>query len=1532
MRQNSAAPGRNSKKGQPSGPFHPLGLLPHLQTPFVPKMPAMAQMYPGMQSGPPLAMPNMFNSPTPLSIPHPMMMPFMNQNNLVMASKANISIEVKGGNISMPNFKIPAALGMPKMCPIPMTSMQNPPNIVKKMPMPSITHSKPPKAKAGNLSIRSPPAYDVAKLNKRLEGLSNNLHVINRAMKRVKIAIPSIFRTRLGYALTKTEVEVLDIVHEIYTQLLLLHLQKGFNETFPINLKNDGTKEWTRGHLANFYANDGIAIVRSEPLLSALGSSSKTEWAPICWNNVATDISYIKFPKDLNDIDMDLIIVQCIDTGVIVSNLDYLMVACALSKRSILLALGYFCLICDDDSYLDFVSSVVPLLDSAILSNMFILIAEILDPQVCKVKKAYVERVTERILPICLSCNDSNAWKGIITSLMKSVNPLLCGANQSDTRFAITIMRTLKSYSNSFTKCQVTSVAVFNRCLALILQSGDDSRILLRGDATDLSMQVWLNDNGRSAILNSMGYDIVRILGCTCGITSIKLNIFSYLLQTESGTHLNLLCECLSRNDTFETLRSMLTNDEAEFIMQILHPTRNIDNSSIYMQWYCTRFLKSTNQTVALENMTNLVRFIIFCYAKNLFLFGINGVSSCIGNGTCDKESVLGSLMLWIFKVATRDSVGSGCLEMANLKIAVVFDWLFYGYEFNSGLISRIDKFQTLVHNLDDSREVVADPCAYTHLMIKHFIQPIFRSMVWGQKKESSVLKAHDQDSHMDSDFIVGVVFGQAEILNYFITNDIEMGRMICDYMINAVWFYHDNVSIVALDVIAAIFTCTLASLLFKRVATSNINALVKELRSCVLGKLYQVFGLNMSGASISVAQVPFISNGALNFSNATITNLDPSKGFKSTNGYRKIVSIEHFQHPPQMDDMCIFILSQSYALILEFYMNADIFTRLIRGADLTFVFEYQEFTKIYRKECPIIGYKGLAFKNTHLDAIAELIFNTSSVDAIYNMFQTYITDSVSNYLCILDCESTGNVKDIRGIISNLEAKFYNPLDPSRDEKYRIATSIDSIASYMFLLLNNHLITTLIIDEQVREYEYENLPIPLDAFTYWVHLFVELYLKGCNICWELLYYIATSTLACQYSPGEKTLEESTSKSSPCSKENNGSNVATMKIHIMTSIFFNTVYGVAKEQNVSFNEVVGQILKRALSNALEYQGDFKDSVQRLMPIRLVLEILIHNDSLWKHFQSYTAVLVMLLKTSPVLSIQTFISSFPNIGFESGTDYILGPALHSDFNYFKPLKDGKEDIDIDTLSDLLFSILDDRQIFITWQLVIRMYEMEFGASFAKVQSVLENSRKFLNCTSVPLVNIHFSNLEYVTTDTISHLLSNGTRDDEPSCLFFVGSSRTRSNFLTFSEGYNLPEYFASDNLHVLTALVLKTVTLQNIGWAQVSLFSTFCIFVHSVPTEAAFEDMVLCCQHLYNYQNSKETESVPALEFLRNMGVVVLLNWFYKCGNLYFEKFGDRPWWPILLNDLVSRYGNEKAICFSFNNCQVKIPIECALVAI
>ncbi|EKX73234.1 conserved hypothetical protein [Theileria equi strain WA] len=1488
------------------------------------------------------------------------------------------------------------------------------------------------------------------RLKGRIKRLSHVLDSTTKALAKVRFALPSIFRMRYKYTLKPFEDAFLSNVELVYRFILFIHLIKGFRESVPFDLSKDSdfdeNKEPTlRDKTILSFCNDSTDCSLVD-VGANNGCNFNNRWVILKWNT-APSITYLKYFLDHFDYGKGgskrLVFIRMINVDIIAENIE-LIKELSRSDEGIeeqfLQMLCYYCIVCNDESYITFISSILPSLSRSQSVCFYENIANLLDKTKCNLQTRYLECFIERILPICLS-HDSEHWRHVIRGVVNILNPLRLGTRKKYTACAVTLLRSLKSYCENFVKCELTTCVVFHACLKYILQSSDDSCILIRGEAADLAIQIWLNEDGKRHVLGSLGYDSVRILGAISGIQSVKLNIWSDLLKNYTTFSIsrnsdlfcmrneNLLFIILSNSEDIFSVLQFLEYKEASRICEILNTTK-LNYHALF--WFMNKYLRATKTSLALEKISTIIRFAFLCFPAFIRLHyeGLKGVDSSYSmNKFLNGTTVLGPFVNWMLTMATNTGNVGACLEIANIKISIFIDWLFYCHKFNSILLKHTNRSGLVKVTMSTSSN--ANFLLNCYLNSRPIIQNLVRSLnlpfvatIVEEQNSSGTEDATmstftdilgvilDSTRHFkksgcaridkDNGFSIVekydgeetrrlwallqadnplTILAASELLVFSFNSNVEFGRLLIDYLLHSIWNYcPDKVAVLSLGVISSIVACSLLVLILNKSRVNTLQSLIKELKRTILGKLCLIYNIGLEYLHIKIMRIPFeyVNDFKSISASTSFEVLTLSQELHGTS-YAKVCSITDKKDQFCYENLLKYVIFQSFSLTLEFYMNFEYF--MINGpANGTFI-----------GKAPIPSFITNDIDNEPeehkiIRLILELSYpsSESSVERLLHHLNTKLDDSVfPNY--ILQCSDreydAENINpaetdserakkldtksdDELTIINSIRCSFRSPQRPGEDldtcSQYMIGFTMDVIAT---------LLTLCTLDNCAHNYcntrrdslfslAYLDSNLLIDTLS---NVFAQVSMENDKFCWELLYYIVSTSAAFEnHKYGCKgTLSQALERF--CKYRGLGNENACdgtflfKKANIMTKVFLSSLSRISEMKRQPINDLLNAILERCIERSIDYEnangeaqlGNFSSSVEKLMPIRLVLEIIIHSNILWPHFRAFPSILMTLLKVSPVSTLASFLSSFSFL-HTSNCYYLLGSSKNSHFNPFKHMenlstagdvensdranKDLEEYVRYILLKNTDVCAMNFRRYFISWQLLIRMYELEYCTK--KMHMILRTDRGFLKNFTTGIISFdQLDDMEYLSGDSL-HSTSNYEQImDEDCCICYIGSSNTRSNFMIFSEGYTFStpyDIFSSTNLHILSRILLDIVNMKNTRLTQVAIFSLFPVFIASAPTEPVLHHVLLSFNYLDLDRNSK-----AAILFMKYILLTVILNWFYRYSITFYyftsTSFIDGKHKLVLDTDFVSRYvdrycGDGSAVEFSFNYTTSKIPLE------
>ncbi|GBE59561.1 hypothetical protein, conserved [Babesia ovata] len=1423
---------------------------------------------------------------------------------------------------------------------------------------------------------------DATAVRVRMDIIIRALSKLHDAISRIKITMPSIFRIRNNFRLRAAEEEMIGSVEEVYRYLLITHLAKTHKLQPPYNFqKSAESKLQAKEPLLKFVgAKSNLAVINLEELCSVISNQQlqyNPTWSVLRWDegaeaknaNPATSNRpyYVRAlhtrGKEFMDGGRYAVLLRAINVHMFEEHIDVVHLLCNMgptAREAILRAVGYYALSCDDDAFLT-LASIIPTMGSEAQIQFYRQIAQLVDPRTYRMATMYVERYFERILPMCLAISDKRAWAPTITLLMKSVDPLRLGVKSSNT--AVTLLRTLKSWCNVFARCEDTCVQVFNKCIQLVLQAGDDSRIVIRGAAADLAVQIWLNAKGKAAVLKQIGYDTVRTLGCISGVQAIKFNIWSDLLTLETfedhtkTVRVQPLDLILARMDQYDVVAQSLYHEEAAFVISILTAEPSV--LSYLMNWYLLRYFKITKTVFALEKIASVIRFAIVAYPR-------------IAKRTLQHTSYnVGTFCCWMLNIATNCSVGSGCLELANIKMALFVDWLFFNYQYNA----RIIRLCFGAEGTAQCDQVLNNMPYCRRLFVKELSKCVFIT----RRTDNS-----DEDENVAK---VNVLLGTNEVLTFTYNTAVDIFRRLVDYLLNAVLHYHSEVGVVAVNAISAIF---MVSVLEIPGTQHTLGTLLRALKNTVLGRMCSVVDISLEALTVYIAHAgDSDKTHALELKAA----LQPLH-----NNYTMVVGMEEKHRSACYDETLKMLMLQCYGMVLEYFINVDGFNAIYHGNHLTVdtLRANQELELLEQTQCPKL-YTNITITNTDTatdgnEAGAE---SDSSVrgDAVSDISDGALSDSISDISSDNDGTAVSDTADTSGandqgdggvqtthqpdgttkseetalehvenspdvlsisstelrewvqlfvhgsmdnpakdfsadplymylkssLVNNGEPDYSVMLIKARDSSctfqfverhgdttgnskdHAVANVVDVVATY---LLETAL--QCLLDDASSGASFDSILFKewvVHIFNAFVRLCVAVFMAGhVSIVWELLYYIAAVSTATQVTEEEVGIDEAKVQSK--ASKSHLPTPARRKILIVATLLFNTIDSVTQLKSITKDSVMKQTLEHVIKTVVGREGtDMATVVQNLMPIRFTLETVF--KSRFNHFGKLPSIMGMILRVAPVTAI----------------DALIGANSANMFNVFKESQ--LKGSDVGTYVRALLaaghpSPLQRRHSFVAWQMVCRMYEMAFSTS--KMRQTLKQQRNFLKATSKQSMPRNMGKLPYITEADVGEKNAN---KDVVLCYLGVSGNK-RVNFISFQRGYTFAkDLFVNERAELISHAVRDAFNNADIALMEIAVFSAFPIFVHSVPTQGVIRDVT---QSLAATWPKKRIIKSPQMQFICDMLLALITHWLARYPHLLAAFDHSLPNIGEALDQLAVKYSTGRSMQFTFNGTTLKVQLE------
>ncbi|CDR96375.1 hypothetical protein, conserved [Babesia bigemina] len=1425
---------------------------------------------------------------------------------------------------------------------------------------------------------------DAAAVQARMDFIILALSKLHDAMSRIKITIPSIFRIRNNFRLRAAEEEMIGSVEEVYRFVLITHLAKAHKLQPPYDFQRsvEGKMQAKEPLLQFAGAKSNLAVINVDELQSVISNQPlhyNPNWSVLRWDEgeeakgmnpaVSNRPYYVRAVQrhvpELKDGFKHAVFLRAINVQMFEEHLDVVHLLCNVgpsAREAVLRAMGYYALSCDDDAFITLASSILPALDSDAQVQFYRQIAQLIDPRTYRLATIYVERYFERILPMCLAVPDTRAWASTIVLLMRSVDPLRLGVKSSNT--AITLLRTLKSWCNVFVKCEDTCVEVFNKCIQLVLQAGDDSRIVIRGAAADLAVQIWLNAKGKAAVLNKIGYDTVRTLGCISGVQAIKFNIWSDLLTLEAPEgaaktqRVQPLDLILSRMDQYDAVEQSLHHEESAFVISLLTAEPSV--LGYLINWYLLRYCKITKTVFALEKIASVIRFALVAYPR-IAKLALPHTSHNVGTFCC-----------WMLNMATNCSVGSGCLELANIKMALFVDWLFFNYQYNARIIrlcfgaAGTAQCDQVLNNMHQCRR----------LFVKELAKCVF------------ITRRPDNTAVDDNAAKIDVLLGTNEVLTFTYNTAVDTFRRLVDYLLNAVLHYHSEVGIVAVNAMSAIF---MVSVLEMPRAQHTLGTLLRALKNTMLGRMCSVLDISLEGITVYIAEV---GDRETTHVLQLKTALQPLH-----DKYTMVVAVKEKHRNACYDETLKALMLQCYGMVLEYIINVDSLNAIYHGNHLTVdtLRANQELELLEQTQCPKL-YTNVAIVNTDSsqsgngsavgrnvnlrgDAISDISDGADS-DSISDISSDDDEPPISDKYSIsganrekngglqtarhpdglsttsegtaLECEEKAACElsmsptKLRELVQQfVHASMDNPAKdfaadplytylknslvdsgepnyaitllktgdssytfrfvqklrnaPDNSKAYAVAHVVDVVASY---LLETAL--QCLQDDASSGASFDSILFKewvVHIFNAFVRLCVAVYTAGyVSIVWELLYYIAAVTTAKQHTGGHARIDEAKIQNQPTEKDMPAP--ARKKLLIVATLLFNTVDSVTQIKSITQDSVMMEALEHVIKRVVGRVGaDLATIVQNLMPMRFTLETVFKSS--FNHFGRLPSIMGMVLRIAPVTAITSLID------IKSATM----------FNVFKEayLKGSEAGPYVRALFALGSSNpMQRRHSFIAWQIVCRMYEMAFCTN--KMRQTLKQERNFLKVTSTQTLPKNMGKLPFITEADVGE-----NKIDRDSILCYLGvSGNKRVNFMSFQRGYTFAkELFVNEHVQLLSHSMVDAFKAADIAQMQIALFSAFPIFVHSVPTQGVIRDVM---QSLATIWPKKRVIKSQHMQFVCDMLLALITHWLARYPHLLTVFDHGLPNIRDALDQLAIKYSAGRTMQFAFNGTTLKVQLE------
>ncbi|GFE52801.1 SF3A3 splicing factor subunit 3, putative [Babesia ovis] len=1405
---------------------------------------------------------------------------------------------------------------------------------------------------------------DSTKVHAKLDIMVHMLSRIEKAMDSIRIAIPSIFRVRNNFKLRREEEKMIATVDEVFRYLLLVHLSS-YHKLYPPFEIQKAADTMLRGKepLIQFVGSKGnIAVVDIPGLHSVVSRQPlnyNPEWFVVRWEDPYGESSgvsgvnkrpfYVRsFVKPMVDGRKRAVFLKSINVSMFEEHMDMVTLMCkksSASRDAMLRAIGYYAICCEDDPFINLATSILPEMEAEIQVQFYRQIAELLDTTKYRLGSIYLERYYERILPMCLAVQDPAAWSPTIKMLMNSVDSLRLGSKNSSS--ATTLLRTLKSWCNVFVRCEETCLDVFNKCIQLVLQAGDDSRIVVRGAAADLAVQIWLNAKGKEAVVKKIGYETIRILGCISGVQSIKFNIWSDLLSPESSGDDNAvegppqLERLLSRVGHYDAVVQSLPSEEAGFVSSMLTAEPSILGN--LMNWYLLRYCKITKTVLALEKIATVIRFALMAYPR------LAKTSATQINGN------VGTFCCWMLNIAVGCSVGSGCLELANVKMALFVDWLFFNYQYNARIIrlclgpQATSQCDLVLQNM--------------HICRRLFVKEIAKCIYTIKRPDIP-----DDNEHLCK---INVLFGTNAVLMFAYNTAVDTFKRLVDYMLNAIIHYHSEVGVVAIDTISAIFVVSVMEL---KTTEHTLLTLQRALRSTMLGRMCSVLDISLEGIIVHIAHVDDMETQYM---------LQPKSALEPIQErYTMVTSIADKRRNMCYDETLKMLLLQCYGMILEYVINYECLNAIYHGNHLTSdtLQANHEIQLLEHMQCPKL-YTNITIVNSEIDPnlleddledttemekisdIASDISDSESGNSLSDissdecgpettppaypqddaieegqilvepgqhkdttvdvemtderlnispaelrqLVQDFVHTSMDN--CLKDSSQdllysylklsmiAEGPPDYKLVVDHKEdlsiaLKWAHPNSVVTDEAktYRAANAIDVVVSYLLETALQCLQDDASKGASVDSILFKEWVVHI--FNVFVRLFISLYLAGnMAIVWELIYYIAAVSIVIEQKASHKQMGTDVSV------------VLRKKRLIATTLLSNTIDALTQIQSIDQDAVISKVLSHVIRRTLtQTNTEMATMINRLMPIRYTLEILFKNC--FEHLGKLPSIVGIMVQITPVAALNV----------------LIPVEKESHFNVFKEpwLMQGKTAGYIKALLSGTGNPLRIRQFFILWQIICRMYEMAFGTQ--NMRPTLKQNRSFLKITSNQVTPKNIARLPYVTEGDICDKTM-----DKKSIVCFLGTSNNRrSSFMTYQKGYTfVNDLFINEHLHTISGGILDALNLGDVSMMQIALFSAYPILVHSVPPKEVVRDITDCVGIIWS--KKRDRHSLP-VQYIREMFVALLSSWLTRFPELLASYDHGLDQLPDAVEMLGVKYTSGRNMQFAFNGTIIKVPLE------
>ncbi|XP_955390.1 uncharacterized protein TA17790 [Theileria annulata] len=1480
--------------------------------------------------------------------------------------------------------------------------------------------------------LNSVEEYERIHFNIRLENLYKVLKEVNRVSNKIKFTLISIFRVRVGYRLKPFEKAYLENADRVYRYLLFMYLINGYKESLNFEENpNVNDVAWEMGKFRKFFNEESdVSVVCKSILINNRSKRVLNDNRKDYRNSIMEGYKLVKWdsspritylfdnyrlydPSEIPETkeDKNIVLIRMLDVKSIINNpviFKNLGSMYTNINECVLKMLGYYSLICPDESYIIIISSILPTLTLKQLKIFYLNLSNLLDSSKCDLQIYYLERFIERFLPICLSQN-RECWNPIITKIVSQINPLKL-TNKKYLTCCISLIRSLKSFCDIFVECEETTVSVFLMTLKYLIESSEDSRILVRGESTELLIQIWLNPSGKKILIKYMNHDIIRILGSLSGIQSIKLNIWSYLLSKEGKDEImsskgvkteESVLSCIFReNYSDNNLTKLIGQKELSYIYSLFPtlslPNKNIGTGDIKDKQYLARVALFCKSILQFEKLSVVVRLSYMLY-KKYFKATVN-----VSNVDSNKESIElvvkeleknNNLGIFVehFLIILMNNLGisASCLESANVKLSVILDMLLFNFSFNSSLSSAVSDKKDLIRienrnflnliKLTNNNSVLL----LINLFEKFFLFNKFCNSLKPEVRE-----------HLEGDFeksgpgVFDVILN-INVITYFINNNVEMLRMIINYLENIIYHYNSEFTTTfCLNTISSFVISSMVQVMssFKRLIAENEQPQLKEIIGIIkkanLYKLLLLYNLNINNLKLNAANIAISYNPVKETVVTrlkTDTNVDEVKWL----GYKKIVLAN-----VSYDNLTKFILIQSYMLTLEFFSNYQYYNSV---NNFTLPQPIGELEKQLEEEPEQLTEENLLLSIMTKDAIF-----VNHLGKLMNSNYKLPNYELSNNV---ECPNTkeadygSTLLLYRCNFELFDDKKHENEDSNEDElNCKVGYMIDRIVILSVFLDSNQIDKSVLfpnVKKIVRKAEFDEMVVEILSEVYNFGVLVkdedeeEEESNSELILYELLYYIVKLSLA-----GSKETKSSDDKND----ENNfkTEKVVEEKFKTALNLLDKLLSKLSSVNSMSdqevFNNSINKMFKLKLKDenytlieinesdqeedevsesnesgdelkTEEQSPNEKESRAYLLPekdnTRLVLETIIKDKLLWERFNRFPIILNSLIKISPTNNLLLFFSSFTNLQLKLNyqvkhnlvlTDNELNHILTNHEYLFSILNEdllkiinehSSDEQELETMEQFEHGEW-FRYYFLYVQLLVRMYEVKHYNN-----PVVNMDRNFYRNFTMPLVEYEqLSEYEYLSKEIVLYLLNCKQITNDNNIVCYVGSDSKKSLFTYFMKGYNLSETTNSNNekekqssgseledLYLLLFFLSKISKVNNIRILQVFVFSIFPILIHTIPNKIIFD-------YVYNSLINIKLGKYPnSFLFIKNLLLTVLFNWYHKyffTYNFFIYQYNNNQ---ILDKDFVNQYitkcQNNYDIELTFNFTNIKIPL-CVII--